>query len=142
LQRRKVEFRESRVIEHGDQHRRHGEGERAFLALEQFEVFERVEGDERNQRAAQIQTKYHAAQAPGYVKERHRRHVTLACPQIAARAGDMRLIDQVEMREHDAFGEAGRAAGVLHHRHVVRADARLSGFQFVVGDTVGERHHV
>ena len=38
-----IEFSEARMTEHRHQHRRHGEGKRAALLLEQFEMFKRIE---------------------------------------------------------------------------------------------------
>ena len=72
------------------------------------------------------------------VEERYADAQLVVLREFHVLAGDEAVVGDVVMREHDAFGEARGAGGVLHVDHVVAGHVLLHLIQHVVVDVLSQ----
>ncbi len=124
--RREIEFGEARMIELGDEHRRHAVQRRAALGGHGFERGERIEGIRGEHRGRAVgdarEAAHHHAEA---MIQRYRDAQPVALGQAHAGAHDPAVVQDVEVRQRGALGIAGGAAGELDVDRV--AGAQLCG---------------
>ncbi len=113
---------EVRVLELGQEHRRHAVQRRASLAMDGLEHAPRIEGFDRTQAGAVRVRAKHADHAAETVEQRHAQAQPVGGGQADSGAERLAVVDDVAAGEHHAFREPGGSRRVLHVDHVVDAD--------------------
>ena len=115
-------------IEHGEDHRRHTEGDGGLLAFDQVDDDVGIEQAHENHSAAGLQRAQRQHAASAGVEHRHGIDPGGSLGHAAAARVVARVVDEPAMAQHRALGEACRARGVLNlcriaRRHVGRPPA-------------------
>ena len=123
-QRRQVELRKFGMVEFGDEHGRHAVERGASLLLDGLQRRQRIEAfagiDHRGAERDGGEIAHHHAEA---VIERHRNADAVALGQPHRAADEIAVVEDVVMRQRDALGRSGGAAGELD----VDGDRRTAG---------------
>ena len=125
------------VLEHGDEHGRHGQRAGAALLLEHVEHQPGIEVGQQHLGAAQLrhaQGRHHAAAG---VEHRHAVHPHVVGTQLHDLGRQTGVVGDAPMGEQGAFGKAGRARRVLDlggvvGRHGLEGDCRVAGVEEAV----------
>ena len=127
-----VEGAEFRVLKFSDEHGRDAVDSGAFLFFYSLENFQRVEYFHRYHGGAVGDAGHDGKDAAEAVEEGNRDAEPVFFAELHAFADVEAVVDDVAVGQHDPFGEAGGAGGVLHIDGFVTVEGRFDGGQFGV----------
>ncbi len=139
---RKVGGGEQLMLQHRDKHGRHAVYGGNLLFVNRLQRQTGRVSRYRNHRRAVGDAGGHRQHHPEAVEHRHMNQKAVGCREIHTVADIFAVVDDVVMAQHHAFGEAGRAGGVLHVADVVAVQHRGALVYLLQRRVFRHRHRV
>ena len=142
-QRRQVEFGKLGMVEFGDEHGRYAVERRALLTLDGLQCRQRIESfagiDHGCAQRDRSKIAHHHAEA---VIERNRNADAVVFGQAHRAADEITVVEDVMMRQRDALGRSGGAAGKLNIDRIVELQCLGERRQRIPVPCAAQRRHL
>ena len=131
---REICFVKVLVTEHGDKHGRDAVEAGDLLLIDAAETFARRKCGNRGHRNSVCDGRGHCQYHAEAMEHRNLNHHAILGRKIHTVADCLAVVDDIIMRQHDAFREAGCAGCVLHICNIILFDCTAAALYF------GQRH--
>ena len=139
-QRTQVEHIEHRMVQLGDEHRRHAVQRRTAFAVHRRQHFQRIEILDHHHRRTVRNHRTDPQHAAETMEQRHANQQSVGRSKMHPVADRQPVVQDIVTGQHHPFRESGRPGRILHIDLVVTVHPRLGPFELVVADQRPELH--